>query len=471
MGQGTSAEFGEAGSNGEPVARRNRELRLTQIILAARQTFQEDGYAGFATRRVADRVGIALGNLQYYFRTKEELLRAALQTCMQETLRDYAAIASQPGVSAARRSSALVERIFHDIHETDLPKFLFEAWAFAQNEPYAAELVDAMYAEYRDLFTKLLSEIHPTLTSDEGAVRASLLIALTSGMMILAHHAADSDKDHAEFVRTTKRAVKMIFATSTLALEGDKPPHRSRKRQAPDATGAYSDAPGAERGRFELRTRQAGQDSLYHRPTIQGKRREVKINEIVSTAANLLATEGYANFTQARVARELGMLPAALQNYFPTHAELLRSTIDALMNAYLDRYEEMGRPSGKPALERLCEIVEDVFVEACDASVCRFSFEMLALAQHADVACEHIRRTYSAYRAIYVDLVREIDSTATARECLARATLIAALVDGSVTLMFGTRKQPPQVDRVFELIRAMTIRIAHGSIAVTKDAA
>jgi AcrR family transcriptional regulator len=52
---------------------------MTQIILAARQTFQEDGYAGSATRRVAGRVGITLGNLQYYFRTKEELLRAALQ--------------------------------------------------------------------------------------------------------------------------------------------------------------------------------------------------------------------------------------------------------------------------------------------------------------------------------------------------------------------------------------------------------
>ncbi len=127
--------LGEARPDGGPVAGRNRELRITQIIVAARQTFQEDGYAGFATRRVARRVGIAQGNLQYYFRTKDELLRTALRAYMRQTLNDYAEIASRPGASAERRCSALVERIFRDINETDLPKFLFEVWAFAQHEP------------------------------------------------------------------------------------------------------------------------------------------------------------------------------------------------------------------------------------------------------------------------------------------------------------------------------------------------
>jgi AcrR family transcriptional regulator len=170
------------------------------------------------------------------------------------------------------------------------------------------------------------------------------------------------------------------------------------------------------------------------------------------------------------VAKELGILPSALQNYFSTHDDMLRSTIGALGKAYLDRYAEMGKPRGKPALERLCEIVEDVFEETCDPRVCRFSFEMFALAQHSDITRELVRRIYSAYRAIYVDLVREIDSSATARECLARATLIAAQMEGAASLMFGVQQQTPGIDRVFELMRNMTIRIAHGRTA-TKDAA
>ncbi|MEM5432811.1 TetR/AcrR family transcriptional regulator [Cupriavidus oxalaticus] len=453
----TFDDLAGARPDGGPVAQ-----RIAQIILAAQQTFQEDGYAAFATRRVASRAGITLGNLQYYFRTKEELLRVALQEYVRQTICNYTAIASQSGISTMRRCSALVDRIFHDINETSLPKFLFEAWAFSQHEPYAADLVDDIYTEYRSTLAKLLSEIHPALTDTERMVRASVIIAQTAGMMILAYHGGDSEKDYAEFVRLTKRSVKMLIDLPPQTLESDAPLHGSRNRRAHGKSSAHVGI--SEKNKpFELSTRQTGQDTLYYRVTVRGKRREVKINEIISCAANLLATEGYANFTLARVAKELGIIPSALKNYFPTHDDLLRSTIGALMKVYVDRYAEMGKPSGKPALERLCEITVDAFEEACDSSICRFSFEMFALAQHSDITNELLRRLYSAYRANYVDLIRELDSSATARECHARATLIAAQAEGAMTLRFGSKKQPPDMDRVFELMQALAIRVAQGN--------
>gem|GEM_PF-2227234 len=456
------------GQDAGSVAQRNRELRLAQIIHAAQQTFQEDGYAAFSTRGVAGRVGITLGNLQYYFRTKEELLRAALQAYVLQTVNDYTAIAKQPGVSATRRCSALVERIFSDINETDLPKFLFEVWAFAQQEPYAAELVDGMYAEHRGIFAKLLSEIHPTLTHDESLARASVIVAQTAGMMIFAYNGGDSDKDHAECVRVTKQSVKMLVDLLPQALENDEtlrslPNLKSHGTNSAHG-GIFNSGADDQRELFDLDVRQTGQDTPYYRPTVQGKRRKVKINEIVSTAANLLAAEGYANFTLARVARELGIPQSALRNYFPTHDDLLRSTTSALMKVYLERYADMGKPSGKPALERLCEIVVDAFEEARDSRVCRFIFEILALAQHSDITLELTKTLYSAYRANYVELVRELAASATARECHARATLIAAQIEGAMTLVFGANKQPPDADRIFELMKAVTIRIAQGNV-------
>ncbi|MGY2491268.1 TetR/AcrR family transcriptional regulator [Cupriavidus sp. CP313] len=461
-------------SDMEPVARGNRELRLAQIILAALQTFQEDGYAGFGTRRVAGRVGITLGNLQYYFRTREELLRAALETKVRQIIRGHTAIASQPGTSPTRRCSELVDRVFHDINETDMPRFLLELWAFSQHESYAAELVEDMHSEYRNALAKLLSEIHPTLTNEQCLVRASILIVQMAGLVIANHFGKDSDRDFSEFVRLARRAVKMIIGLPPQDLEGSTSTHDALGYRA-DGKGSvhirfFGSAEHAKQGLFELSLRQPGQDAPYYRPTVQGKRREVKINEIVTTAANLLAVEGYASFTLARVARELDTPPSALKNYFPTHDDLVRSTVSALMNAYLERYAEMGRPSGKPAMERLREIVDDAFEEARDPRICQFTFELFALAQHSDLTLNFLRKPYSVYRAIFVDLVREIDSSATARECHTRARLIAAQMDGSMILMFDSRKQDLDLDRVFDLMRAITIRIAHGNIA-TKEAA
>jgi hypothetical protein len=95
---------------------------------------------------------------------------------------------------------------------------------------------------------------------------------------------------------------------------------------------------------------------------------------------------------------------------------------------------------------------------------------LFALAQHSDITLELLRRPYSAYRAIYVDLVRQIDSSATARECQARATLLAAQTEGATTLMFGSRKHPADIDRIYDLMRVITIRIAHGNIAANEAA-
>ena len=45
-----------------------------QIVRAAAESLLENGYAGTSLRAIASRAGVAIGNLQYYFPTKSELL-------------------------------------------------------------------------------------------------------------------------------------------------------------------------------------------------------------------------------------------------------------------------------------------------------------------------------------------------------------------------------------------------------------
>src|SRR6266498_5090185 len=45
-----------------------------QIVRAAADSLLENGYSGTSVRAIASRAGVAIGNLQYYFPTKSELL-------------------------------------------------------------------------------------------------------------------------------------------------------------------------------------------------------------------------------------------------------------------------------------------------------------------------------------------------------------------------------------------------------------
>jgi AcrR family transcriptional regulator len=436
------------------VQRRNRERRIQEILRAATEVFRDEGYAGFTTRKVAAKAGLTLSNLQYYFPDKDELLSAIIKNFLQGFLDKYVAIANRNGASAQRRCAALVEQIFEDISKVDAGKFLFETWAFAQHESYASGLVEAAYAAYRDIFAGLLSEINPAFSVDECKARAFVLTAQAEGMMILAACGDDSEKDYEEFARTTKRSVKSIAGLTgkMLGAELFEPARPSTSTAGMASSGIFDGLFGvdstARRGRYDILLRQGGPEGGYLRPTMQSRKREAKINEIVSAAANVLASEGYGNFTLARVAKEVGILTSGLQHYFPTHEDLLGSTISALFSAYYDRWSEMSQPSDKPAIERLFEVIDEVFVEACDPRS-KITYALLS-------------RSYAEYRQIYANLVREIDPTASGRECLARATLIAAQFEGLMVYTYSAGWQTPGLEMVLRLFKATSIEIARG---------
>src|SRR5256884_8854966 len=55
---------------GAPATESTRD----QIIQAAADSLLENGYSGTSVRAIASRAGVAIGNLQYWFPTKSELL-------------------------------------------------------------------------------------------------------------------------------------------------------------------------------------------------------------------------------------------------------------------------------------------------------------------------------------------------------------------------------------------------------------
>ncbi|WP_197520311.1 TetR/AcrR family transcriptional regulator [Paraburkholderia tropica] len=448
----------------ESTQGRNRANRIAAILAASTEVFCDEGYAAFAARRVAATVGLTLSNLQYYFPSKESLLKATVESFLDGYVQKYRALA-QGTSSPQKRLSALLDQIFVDVHETDVPRLIFEAWALSQHDVGVSAVLDRVYDEYRQVFARLLSEANPDLPQNECLVRATLLVAQTEGLMIFAFRGGDSDKDNAEVIRTMKRSARLLVslplqsAAETPSVPGLESAVESGATAASEAVSS-----GAEKGgRLQLTFPGAASDaSHYSRPTKQSLRRAEKMREIISVAADVLSKEGYGNFSQARVAKLAGILPSNLQHYFRTHDDLLHATLHALMTTYLDRYSAISHASGKPPTVRLDEIIGDVLEEICDWQVVGFSFEMFALAQRVEVASELLMRVYRAYREIFVSLIHEIEPEASSRECYARATLIAATMEG---LMAYTRKSgasTPHFEQIERFVRSFSALIAQG---------
>lgn len=67
-----------------------RTQRLDEILIAARDSFCEKGYAASSMADIAARVGVVEGALYKYFATKRELLLKVLEHWYQEMFGDYA---------------------------------------------------------------------------------------------------------------------------------------------------------------------------------------------------------------------------------------------------------------------------------------------------------------------------------------------------------------------------------------------
>ncbi|WP_223182656.1 MULTISPECIES: TetR/AcrR family transcriptional regulator [unclassified Streptomyces] len=92
-----------------PRQERSREM-VERIVDAGRMVLARDGYARFATTRVADAAGISPGSLYQYFRNKEELLTVLME-------RFWAEAGDRVAASLADRLADPPERLVHNAVE------------------------------------------------------------------------------------------------------------------------------------------------------------------------------------------------------------------------------------------------------------------------------------------------------------------------------------------------------------------
>lgn len=77
--------------------------RRSEILTAAVQLFQEDGYHSTTTHAVAERAGISVGLIYQYFGNKEDLLRAAIVDILAEFRDRIPAAMDQAGADPEAR--------------------------------------------------------------------------------------------------------------------------------------------------------------------------------------------------------------------------------------------------------------------------------------------------------------------------------------------------------------------------------
>jgi AcrR family transcriptional regulator len=85
-----------------PAAQSRGEDTRRRILETALQVFATEGYEGASTRQLAERAGVNLPAIQYYFGSKEGLFRAVIESIIERTEQHMESLAGEVKAALAR---------------------------------------------------------------------------------------------------------------------------------------------------------------------------------------------------------------------------------------------------------------------------------------------------------------------------------------------------------------------------------
>lgn len=156
------------------------------ILRAALALLVNQGSAALTLRRIAAESGMNVGNLNYYFRSKEELIRELLNAVIASYEESFDEIIHEPGASPEARLENLVMLILEDITTKKTTRFFPELWAMANHDPFVHDRMNELYERARVSLNELIAEINPSLPDDERQILALFISGSMEGLTMFA---------------------------------------------------------------------------------------------------------------------------------------------------------------------------------------------------------------------------------------------------------------------------------------------
>jgi len=158
------------------------QARIEAILDAAADVLITRGYKKLTLRQIALRAGITVGNLTYYYATKEALLKDLLDNILQTYLDEIDRIAKVSDDSPEDRFVAVIEYLIEDLNTQRTTRFFPEIWALANHDDYADELMADMYEKERKALYDLIQAINPDLNRQQTSSLALFISSSIEGM-------------------------------------------------------------------------------------------------------------------------------------------------------------------------------------------------------------------------------------------------------------------------------------------------
>ncbi len=159
--------------------------RHDEILDVTINVLANEGYTSLSMRGIAERIGIHLSTLQYYFPTKRDLLKSTIEKSIGTMVRmmDEIILSSSTDPGKVLRKALKIH--LKACHDPTIAKLFLALWGMSGHDEDVNILLAEVYKNDCQRYSSLIKKINPQLTKKECENKAILILAQLEGLLLL----------------------------------------------------------------------------------------------------------------------------------------------------------------------------------------------------------------------------------------------------------------------------------------------
>lgn len=169
-----------------PTALATLSCKESQILDCALKLLIENGDAGLTLRKIADCAGMRLSNVQYYFKSRDDVIAAMVACYFEECKKSLRTLTAQSQAQTRRERVQFLVRsgLAHGHEISDMCRAFREIWAISSRNPVIDQCMADYYRGLADVIADYI--LDGALTADGREKLKALLVPYFEGYSITA---------------------------------------------------------------------------------------------------------------------------------------------------------------------------------------------------------------------------------------------------------------------------------------------